>query len=82
MLEYQLKTLIMDLYNNDLKLRKLSAEGLLTSEDIWRIQETAVKMAANDQILSYETSCGHKFYKLTKGGSAACGEFDCNNYIY
>jgi hypothetical protein len=29
-----------------------------------------------------ETNCGHPFYMYTKGGSAACGEFNCNNYIH
>lgn len=34
------------------------------------------------EVKEQKAHCGHTFYKLTKGGSAACGELDCNNYIH
>lgn len=52
--------------------------------------QTIVTHVLNQQMSHYNPTvmqipkphCGHPFYMLTKSGSAACGEFTCNNYIH
>jgi hypothetical protein len=52
MTEYQLKALLYDLYCNAPKLRELSKEGVISSKDMWDLQELAVKMARKDDLIT------------------------------
>jgi hypothetical protein len=51
MTEYQLKALIYDLYCNARKLRELSKDGLLTMNDLWNMQDEAIRLAKLDNLL-------------------------------
>lgn len=61
--------------------------GAMHTEDS---AQSIIYTVLNDRLSAYhpvvtpipKPHCGHTFYKLTKGGSAACGELDCNNYIH
>ncbi len=55
MYDYQLKYLIYTLYRNNTKLRQLSKDGVLSSKDLWDLQDEAVEWAKKDGLLKSTT---------------------------
>lgn len=49
---YQLRILIYDLYCNDPKLRELAKEGILVNKDLWALQDKAIELAQQDDLLT------------------------------